>query len=113
MMNLRKFSAVLMLAACLPAAADIKILSRAVETSTAYLNVPTSENSRLMFKSCDDCELLSVRLTSSTQFFVHGKQMPFADFRREFNNMRHSKEDYALVTFDTETNAVTSVRVAD
>jgi hypothetical protein len=39
--------------------------------------------------------------------------MPFAEFRREFNNLRQSKEDYALVTFDTETSAVTSVRVAD
>lgn len=113
MMNLRNFSAVLILAACLPATADIKIITRAVETSTAYMNVPTTENSRLMFKSCDDCELIDVRLTAMTQFFVRGKQLPFAEFRREFNNLRQSKEDYALVTYDTETSAVTSVRVAD
>ncbi|MEQ9563557.1 MAG: hypothetical protein RLN69_13640, partial [Woeseiaceae bacterium] len=78
-MNLRNLSAVLILAACLPATADIKIVTRAVETSTAYMNVPTSENSRLMFKSCDDCEFIDVRLTSTTQFFVRGKQMPFAE----------------------------------
>ena len=113
MMNLRKFSAVLILAASLPATADIKIITRAVETSTAYMNVPTTENSRLMFKSCDDCEVIGVRLTPTTQFFVRGKQMPFAEFRREFSNLRQSKEDYALVTYDTETSAVTSVRVAD
>jgi hypothetical protein len=77
------------------------------------MNVPTSENSRLMFKPCEDCEQIDVRLTASTRFFVSGKQMPFAEFRREFNSLRHSKEDYALVTFDTETSAATSIRVGD
>jgi hypothetical protein len=112
-MDLRKLIAVVMLAACLPAIADIRIVTRAVETSTAYMSVPTSENSRLMFKSCDDCETFEVRLTAATQFILRGKSMPFAEFRKQFNNLRQSKEDYALVTFDTETNAVTSVRVGE
>lgn len=113
MMDLRKFFAVAMLAACLPAAADLTIVTRAVETSTAFISLPTSENSRLRFKPCDDCEFLEVQLTSATQYFLRGQQMLFVDFRKQFNSLRLSKEDYALVTFDTETNAVTSVRVAD
>ena len=112
-MNTRNFIAVLMLAACLSANAELKTVSRAVETSTAYLSVPTSDNSRLRFKSCDDCELIEVRLTPETQFFMRGKRLPFAEFRTEFNNLARSKEDYALVTFDTKTSAVTSLRVAD
>lgn len=112
-MDLRKLIAVVMLAACLPATADIRIVTRAVETSPAYMSMPTSENSRLMFKSCDSCEIFEVRLTAATQFILRGKPMPFAEFRKQFNNLRQSKEDYALVTFDTETNAVTSVRVGE
>ncbi len=112
-MDLRKLIAVVMLAACLPAAADIKIVTRAVETSTAFISMPTSENSRLRFKSCDDCEFLEVQLTSATQYFLRGQPMLFVEFRKQFNDLRQSKEDYALVTFDTETNAVTSVRVGE
>lgn len=112
-MDLRKLIVLVMLAAWLPATADIRIVTRAVETSTAYMNMPTTDSSRLLFKSCDDCELLEVRLTSATQFVLRGKQMPFAEFRKQFNNLRQSKEDYALVTFDTETNAVTSVHVGE
>lgn len=112
-MDLRKLIALTILAASLPATADIRIVTRAVETSTAYMTVPTTDNSRLMFKSCDDCEMFDVRLTPATQFFLRGKQMPFAEFRKQFNNLRQSKEDYALVTFDTETSAVSSVRVGE
>ena len=112
-MDLRKLVAVVTLAACLPGMADIRIVTRAVETSTAFMSMPTSENSRLMFKSCNDCEMFEVRLTAATQFVLRGKPMPFAEFRKQFSNLRQSKDDYALVTFDTETNAVTSVRVGE
>jgi hypothetical protein len=106
---------VLLVALCIgvPAVADIKIVARAVETSTAYMNVPVSDNSRLSFKTCDDCEFIEVRLTPATQYFMRGQALVFADFRKQFNSLRRSNEDYVLVTFDAETNAVTSVRVAE
>lgn len=104
-----------LMAACVGAAAnaEVRTVTRAVETSTAYMNVPTTDNSRLTFRPCGECELIEVRLTRATQYFMRGKQLPFADFRKQFMSLGRSKEDYALVTFDTETNAVSSVRVAD
>ena len=106
---------VLLLAFCfsLTAGADLKTLVEATETSTAFINLPTTDNSRLTFKACDECEFVSVRLTPATQYYVRGEAMAFASFRSSFNDLRRSKEDYALVTYDTETNTVTSVRVAD
>ncbi|MCI0516653.1 MAG: hypothetical protein L0Y45_02360 [Woeseiaceae bacterium] len=112
-MDFRKLIVLVMLAACLPATADIRIVTRAVETSTAYMNMPTTDSSRLLFKSCDDCEIFEVRLTPATLFILRGEQLPFAEFRKQFNSLRQSKDDYALVTFDTETNAVSSVRVGE
>ncbi|MEX2123910.1 MAG: hypothetical protein WD795_08450 [Woeseia sp.] len=107
--------AAVLLALCfsLPAIAELKTLVEAKETSTAFMNVPTTDNSRLTFKGCEECELISVRLTPATEYFLRGEAMLFADFRKHFNNLRRSKEDYALVTYDTETNTVKSVRVAD
>ena len=109
----RMGACLLALGLSLPASADLKTLVEAKETSTAYMNVPTTDNSRLTFKSCDECEFLSVRLTPDTQYYLRGQSMTFADFRKGFNNLKRSTDDYALVTFDTETNTVTSVRVAD
>ena len=97
----------------LPASADIRTIVHAVETSTAFMNIPTTESSRLTFKPCEECDFIEVRLTRDTQYFLRGEQLPFADFRRAFNSLRRSKQDYALVSFDTETNTVMSVRVAD
>ena len=105
----------LLLALCVsvPATAELRTLVEAKETSTAFMNVPTSDNGRLTFKSCEECEFVTVRLTPGTTYYLRGESMLFAEFRKHFSNLRRSKEDYALVTYDTETNTVTSVRVAD
>lgn len=103
----------LVLCFSLPAAGDLKTLVEAKETSTAFMNVPTSDNSRLSFKTCEECEFVSVRLTPATEYYLGGKLLSFAEFRKGFNNLRRSTEDYALVSYETETNTVTSVRVAD
>jgi hypothetical protein len=106
---------VLLLALCfsLPASGDLKTLVEAKETSTAFMNVPTTDNGRMTFKTCEECEFISVRLTPATQFYLRGEATTFAKFRTGLNNLGRSTEDYALVTYDTESNTVTSVRVAD
>jgi hypothetical protein len=106
---------VLLLALCfsLPSGADPKTLIEATETSTAYMNLPTSDNGRLTFRSCEDCDFISVRLTPATQFYLRGQTVTFSAFRTGFSSLRRSTEDYALVTYDAETGVVTTVRVAD
>jgi hypothetical protein len=44
---------------------------------------------------------------------VRGEAMTFANFRKSFNNLKRSTEDYALVTYDTESGTASSIRVAD
>ena len=96
---------------CTAAFADFRTLVEAKETSTAYMNVPTTENSRLTFEACDECDYISVRLTPETLFYVRGELMTFAEFRAEFNKLPRSTEDYALVSYEVKTNTVKSVRV--
>ena len=106
---------VFLLAVCFsaPAFGDLKTLVEAKETNPAFMNVPTSENGRMTFRTCEECEFISVRLTPETQYFLRGETLTFAAFRTGFNSLRRGTEDYALVTYDTETNTVTSVRVTD
>ncbi len=98
-----------------PVVADIVTLIDAVETSTANLTVPTASNGNLSFKPCaDDCEeIIRVRLTPETSYVLNGVAMEFIDFRREFSKLRRGSEDYALVSYDTKKNTVTSVRIGE
>lgn len=97
----------------MPAPGDLRTLVEAKETSPAFMNVPTTDNGRVTFKTCEECEFISVRLTPATQFYLRGEAMSFAAFRTSFNSLGRSTEDDALVTYETETNTVTSIRVAD
>ena len=113
-----KFRMIILLAGLsigMAATADIVTLVDAVETSTANLSVPTSSNGNLSFKPCaTGCDqIIRVRLTPETRFVLHGVPMDFADFRREFNKMRRASKDYALVSFDTQRNTVTSVEIGE
>ena len=114
-MNIRKALIAVLLCLTLPAAAEIVTLIDAVETSTANLSVPTASNGNLSFKPCaDGCdEIIRVRLTPETSYVLNGVSMDFMDFRREFYKLRRRIKDYALVSYDTQKNTVTSVRVGE
>ncbi len=114
MMDYRRIVSILALALCMSATADIVTVIDAVETSAANVNVPTSTNGQLTFKPCAEAcdeEFISVRLTPETRFIIHGQQMNFVDFRREFSKLRRGDDDYALVSYDTEKRIVTSVHL--
>ena len=114
-MNFRRIILVLFLGLSLSAGAEIVTLIDAVETSAASLSVPTASNGNLSFKPCaDDCDkVIRVRLTPQTRYVLNGVAMDFIEFRREFYKLRHESKDYALVSYNTEKNTVTSVRVGE
>ena len=114
-MNFRQIILVTFLSISMTAVAEIVTVIDAVETSTASLTVPTASNGNLSFKPCvNNCkEIIRVRLTPETSYVLHGVAMEFIDFRRKFYKLRRGSADYALVSYDTEKNTVTSVRVGE
>ncbi len=112
-MRLLRCAVIAFLCAGTLAHAEIRTLVDAIETDPSFLNVPTSVNSRLSFKSCEDCEYVTARLTPTTVYSLNGTAMKLADFRQGFNNGRHSRDGYALILIDTETNTVRSIEVAN
>lgn len=115
-MNIRIGIVLLALGICLPAAAEIETVVRAVETSTAGMTVPTSANARLSFKPCAgecDADSLSVRLTPATVYRVNGEFTDFPGFRKAFYNLPRDKETYALVSYDAKSQTTTSIEIAE
>ena len=114
-MKFRTALLIALLGIALPAMADITTLINAVETSTSNVTVPTASSGHLSFKPCAvDCEeIIRVRLTPETRYVLNGATMEFIDFRREFYKLRRGSKNYALVSYDTQKNTVTSVRVGE
>jgi hypothetical protein len=112
-MNIRRLLVLALLGVGAAATAEIVTLINAVETSTMNLIVPTASNGNLSFKPCaGECEeIVRVRLTPETTYILNGKAREFSVFRMEFYKLPRRSEDYALVSYDTKRNTVTSVIV--
>ena len=98
-----------------PALSQIVTAVAAVEASPANIILPGGTDGMMTFRPCDgDCDedYIRVRLTAGTKFTVNGKAVKFAEFRREFATIKRDRESYALVTYETQTNTVTSIEIA-
>lgn len=111
-MKFRNIAISLLLGACGLAHGQIVTLIEAVEVSRSNISVPTSGNGRLMFRPCAgecDAKFIAVRLTPETRYFIDQKPVDFLGFRAAFFNSRRGNDDYALVSYEKESNAATSV----
>lgn len=111
-MNVRTVIALLMMGIAVPAFGEYLVAVEAVETSSSLVDIPNTPNSSFSFKSCKECDSISIRLTSETQFTVRGERVDFDNFRKAFRNLRRDDE-YVLVSYDVRKKTATSIRVAD
>lgn len=86
-MKLKLLVAATLLCLALPAAADFQTVSRAYEVKLSNLTIPTSQNGRVLFKKCDECEMATARLTPNTSFLVNGRSVRFEKFRSVANEI--------------------------
>ena len=102
-----------------PAASEYKLVTEmnAVELAPRNIILPGDAGGMMTFRSCDsddcgDVPYSRVQLTTNTRFTVDGKPRKFAEFRREFAIIKRGESSYALVTYETATNTVTSLEIA-
>jgi len=96
--------------------AQIVTVINAVETAPANIILPGDTEGMMTFRPCDgDCDedYIRVRLSANTKFSVNGKNKKFADFRRDLATIKRDARSYALVSYETETNTVTSIQIAN
>lgn len=113
-MNSLRYTLFALLFFGMPALSQLTTVIEAVEASTSLIYVPASADGNLRFKPCAgrcDAEYISVRLQADTRFLVQGELVSFAEFRRDFYNLRRGTEGYALVSYNTEKNTATSVAI--
>lgn len=102
----------LILAVSLPAAADFNTVDLAYEIALSEFRMPTSNNSKLSFRECDDCVIHTYRVTIETQYLLNRTPMDLADFRKRLLTVRNRDEKLVIVMRNLESNTIISVTVS-
>ena len=110
-MNIKKYLTVTMVCVGLSAAAYGQVVSQAYEVMLSEFRAPTTANSGIAFKECDDCEQKRIRVTAATSYAINGKRVRLEDFRKAVNQARDRDEKSVTVLHHLESNTVESLDV--
>lgn len=111
LMNIKSLILAILLGLSLPVAAEFKTVSLAHEVSLSNFRVPPTANSGLGFKTCDECEMRTVRVTPMTQYIINGKALPLKEFRKAIFQVRDRSNHTLTVLQHLESNTIVSVSV--
>ncbi len=87
----------------------------AIELTPDNIILPATGSGTMTFRPCTgecDKDHMRARLTAETRFLVDGRAVQFDEFRRDHATLRRSKDSYALVSYETETNTVTKIEIS-
>jgi hypothetical protein len=110
-MKFKVLIATALLGIALSAAADTKLIQRAYEVALSDLRLPQEEGGALMFKSCDDCEYLRVRVGTGTTYRLNGQVMSLTKFRAALLSVEDREGQPVTVLHHLELDLVTNVAV--
>ncbi|MCH9696162.1 MAG: hypothetical protein K0U72_16725 [Gammaproteobacteria bacterium] len=79
------------------------------ETTVHKMRLPQNMNGTISLRECDDCEYITLRVTSSTQYVFDKKRMRLADFRILVENLRANGDQTMNVTRGDQSNTVIRV----
>jgi hypothetical protein len=112
-MDIRKLFAMTLIGVGLAASVHAEVVSQAYELTMDQFTAPTTANSGLAFKECEDCEILRTRVTAATSYMVNGKQLRLDDFRLAVSQLRGSEQASVTVLRHLESNTVVSISVTN
>ena len=95
-------------AASLPAAAALKVIEQAIETSTFAISLPDSGSGSVAVKACAQCKPMLLRFTPRSRFLVSGAQVPYSEF---VALARGSGEQGLDIFYDRKTGTITRLRM--
>jgi hypothetical protein len=94
-----------------PVAADFRTVELAHEVRLTDVRLPASESGTVGFKTCDDCEFQTERVTVETRWSLNGRIVPLDDFRAALARVTDRGDVYVTVLQHLEDDRVTEVSV--
>ena len=112
-MDIRKLLAITLIGVGLAASAQGEVVSQAYELTMEQFTAPTTANSGLAFKECEDCEVQRMRVTAATSYTVNGRQVRLDEFRQAVSQLRGSEQASVTVLRHLESNTVVAISVTN
>lgn len=94
------------------AVADFNTVARAYELKLSNFRLPITPNSSLGMRTCAECSMQALRVTSNTQYSINGEAMDLKEFRKRVFQIRNRDKANLLVKHHLETDTVTKVSVS-
>ena len=108
-MNIKKLLTITLICIGFAASTSGQIVSQAYELSLGAFTAPTTTNSNASFKECDDCDLMRVRVTETTNYSVNGSSVLLEDFRLAVSGASDPDEASVVVLHHLESDTVLSI----
>ncbi len=81
------------------------------EVTLADLRLPQSDAGTIGFRSCDECDYQTKRVTTATRWSLNGKALSLDDFRLGIARITERNDVYVTVLHHLEEDRVTEVSV--
>jgi hypothetical protein len=89
-----------------------QVVSQAYEIALGDFRAPVSQNGVAVFKRCNDCERLLVRVTPATSYTVNGKNVRLEKFRKVVGPAGSHKSGDVIVLHHLESDTIKSIAVS-
>ena len=110
-MKLKVLITAVLLSLALPAAAGFKTVQEAYEIALSDLRLPRDESGTIVFKECESCDYMSVRVGADTSYKLNGEAVPLKKFLETLSLVENRDDHPVTVLRHVERNQVTAVLV--
>lgn len=110
-MNSKVLTSLFLLILAMPLMAQIRTVQLAHEVALGDLRLPQSEAGTIGFKSCEECEYQTERVTAETRWSLNGRTVRLDDFRLGLARVTERDSVYVTVLHHLEEDRVTEVSV--
>ena len=86
-----------------------RVISQAYEVMLDDFQAPASPAGNVIFRSCEECERVSVRVTATTKYSINGKTVRLEDFRVAVLQTNDRDNKSVTVLHHLESNSVESI----
>ena len=109
--TLAAIAAIAMLSLSATAATNFVPVTQTYEVAIGDFTAPISTNGMAIFKPCDKCDTMSLRVTPGTQYIVNGKAVTLKKFRDAISLADRRALIPVDVKEDLESKTVVSIKV--
>ena len=88
------------------------VVSQAYEVALSNFRAPATANGAAAFKTCDDCERQSVRVTNGTRYQINGRALRLQDFRKAISQVNSRSGVAVTVLHHLESDTIELINVS-